>query len=396
MDLQPFFDSVASKDKNGYASVPGGEITLYGTAYALLTKWYLHQMDQAPEEMLKFILDCQDETSGYFVGPELKKYIDNGVHDREHLMMHLTCTVLPVLSEFGQKPKYPLLFAHEFCDLTYLKKWLDKRDLTKAWLEGNNLLFIGQFLVYLRDEEKYSGAEAALDLWFQWLDEHIDPATGLWGTNGYCSAFDAMYGGYHQLLVYYYENRKINAPKALVDTVLSLQHLDGGFALSGGGGACEDVDAVDILVNLYKLQDYRRADIRFALRKCLSLILSIQQPDRGFPYKLNQNQSHMGIPGTQAGKNISTTFATWFRVHTLALIAEVLTDTDIRQINFRFNSRLSMGWHRPWDKSQHLIDVQATRLEKKYLFQFLYFATLNLFLGIFGKIGRLLRKILRK
>ena len=50
----------------------------------------------------------------------------------------------------------------------------------------------------------------------------------------------------------------------MIDTVLGLQHVDGGFNPRGNGGACEDVDSVDILLNLYKRFDYRRADIRFA------------------------------------------------------------------------------------------------------------------------------------
>ena len=112
----------------------------------------------------------------------------------------------------------------------------------------------------------------------------------------------------------------------MIDTVLGLQHLDGGFNPCGNAGACEDVDSVDILVNLYKRFDYRRGDIRFGLKRCLRHILSTQNPDGGFPYSLNCAQSHMGIPGTQAPANVSTTFSTWFRIHTLALIAEILPE----------------------------------------------------------------------
>ena len=202
-----------------------------------------------------------------------------------------------------------------------------------------------------------------------------------------------MCGGYHQLLVYYHENRAVRYPKALVDTALALQHLDGGFSPSGGGGACEDVDAVDILVNLYKLHDYRRADIRYALRRCLRLINSIQQPDGGYPYKLNQVQSHMGIPDTQAGKNVSTTFATWFRVHTLALMAEILTDEPSLQQAFYFNRQLSMGWHRPWDKTANPLLPENKAQEKKYLFRFLWHAIPVFILGLLGKIRRKLSKL---
>lgn len=352
-DPNKFIKAMYRDDAYAYASVPDGKATLYGTCYALQAGYYLGNPLTLSEATRQFILNCQDPETGLFAGPELLNAdFDARKHDTEHLLLHLTCTVLPVLQQSDIKAKYPIYAAHKFVEHKYLKNWLDSRDLTDAWLEGNNLLFIGQLLVYLRDEENYPGAAEALETWFSWLDDNIDPKTGLWGTNGQCSNFNAMYGGYHQLLVYYYEQRPVKYPEELIDTVLALQHNDGGFSESAGGGACEDIDAVDILVNLYKLTNYKRAQIRIALRRNLALLLSIQNEDGGFPYnRYAQTQSHMGIPDTTTGKAVSTMFATWFRVHTLALISEILTDIEVlKPYHFQFNSHLSMGWHQPWNK----------------------------------------------
>jgi hypothetical protein len=250
--------------------------------------------------------------------------------------------------------------------LNYLADWLDRRNLKSAWFEGNNILFVGQLLVYLRDEEGHPDAQAALDGWFEWLDQHMDPATGLWGTNGYCPAMEAVYGGYHQLLVYYHENHPIRNSQGLADTVLGLQHPDGGFNPRGNGGACEDVDSVDILVNLYKRSDYRRPEMRCALRQCLRHILALQNSDGGFPYNRDCRQSHMGIPGTEASPNQSTMFATWFRIHTLALMAEILTDEPELQFPFRFTNNLSMGWHQTWNKARHPVTIQVREAEREF------------------------------
>ncbi|MDF9801101.1 hypothetical protein OKW21_006364 [Catalinimonas alkaloidigena] len=356
---EKFVSNLYSKTPAGFASVPGGRVTLYGTCYGLLTQYYLDDSIKLDPDVEKFILSCQNPDSGLFEGPEFsKEYFESRIHDVEHISLHLLCTVLPVLQQFGVKPHYSIKAVHKFCNLPYLQKWLNDREWKKAWLEGNNILFVGQTLVYLRDEEKLPQAQAALDLWFEWLDREIDPSTGLWGTNGYCSPFHAMCGGYHQLLVYYYERHPIQYPKQLVDTVLALQHVDGGFSPSGGGGACEDVDAVDILVNLYKINNYKRPHIRNALRKNLKHILSLQNPDGGFPYKRNAPQSHMGIQDTIAPPNASTMFATWFRVHTIALIAEILTDEkSLAELSLNFSKGLSMGWHSPWDKEQKILGL---------------------------------------
>ena len=363
--LITFFDSMYRSGASAYASVPDGKATLYGTCYALQAQYYLSKPLAPSAETTQFILHCQNAETGLFDGPELlnANYAARK-HDTEYLLLRLTCTVLPVLQQLNIKAKHPIYAAHKFVEQKYLLEWLDSRDLSDAWLEGINLLFIGQLLVYLRDQENFKGAQEALDTWFLWLDENIDPNTGLWGTNGFCSDYNAMNGGYHQLLVYYYEQKPIKYQKQLIDTVLALQHNDGGFSESPGGGACEDVDAVDILVNMYKQINYKRPQIRIALRRNLALILSIQNKDGGFPYN-RQAQSNMDIPDTTTGKAVSTMLATWFRVHTIALISEILTDIDVlKSYNFQFNTHLSMGWHRPWDKDFH----QLTLLDKSHEF----------------------------
>jgi hypothetical protein len=353
-------------EMGGFRSVPNGPVTLYGTCYALLARFYLGNDEPASEKTIKFISQCQDPDSGLLLGPELRDFaVAEGVlHDREHLQFHLTCTALPLRRQFGLKLASSIRAAHVFCKLDYLREWLGRRNLKNAWFEGNNILFIGQLLVYLRDHEGHPDADKALQYWFEWLDEHVDLRTGIWGTNGYCPTMEAVYGGYHQLLVYYHENHPVRNPHGLVDTVLALRHPDGGFNPNGNGGACEDADCVDILVNMYKQLDYRRPEIRAVLRSCARHILGLQNRDGGFPYNRDCPQSHMGIPGTQALPNESTMFATWFRVHTLALIAEILTDEQELQFPFRFTNNLSMGWHRTWDKAQHPITTQDREEER--------------------------------
>ena len=365
-----FVLSLRDEATGGYRSVPGGPPTLYGTCYGLLARHYLGESVEVAEPARRFIQDGQQASTGWFTGPELRDFqAPPGVrHDREHLLMHLTCTALPVCRQWGIPVRHPLVGALRFCEIGQLRSWLEQRDLKNAWFEGNNLLFAGQLLVYLRDAVGEPRAAAALNTWFDWLEQRVDPRTSLWGTNGFCGPEEAVYGGYHQLLVYYHEQRALRNPGGLVDVVLDLQHPDGGFHPRGNAGACEDVDSVDILVNVYKQADHRRREIRLALRKCLRHILAQQNRDGGFPYTRNRSQSHMGIPGTGAPANVSTMFPTWFRIHTLALMAEVLPDERaLAGIPFRFSDSLSMGWHRPWDKSAHVLRASARWQEQAEL-----------------------------
>lgn len=368
--LVRYIDSLYDSGSGAYASVDGRGPTLYGSGYALLTRYYLDIESPDQDKTLDFIRNTQDEETGYFIGQELKEWspMENvRFHTREHLLMHLACSTLPVLTQFGMQPKYALKFAHPFTRPDYLLEWLDGRELNFPWVEGNNILFIGQFLVFLRDVEKHPDAGKALDIWFEWLDKRIDPQTGLWGTDLGADHYSAVYGGYHQLLVYYHENHPITSPERLIDIVLGLQHpYDGGFAQGRGGGACADVDCVDILVNLYKEYDYRRTDIRFALRRCLNHLWTLQQEDGGFPSTRGEvTHIHMGIPATKTSRKHSGMFETWFRVHTMTLIAEILTDDPRLRTGFeRFNSTLSMGWHKPWNRAEHVVSSDEKEEER--------------------------------
>jgi len=367
--VNSFVESMSTGKPGEYAMCGGGETTLYTSCFAAMVFHYTGRLAKLSSEekaaWVNYINSWQDKNTGLYLGPEIvKDELTSQKHDYDHITMHLTAHVLPALSLLGGRPAHPLNFAHRFLDKDELLAWLEARDWKDAWLEGNNLIFIGQFLIYLRDFEGKKETAEALNLYFDWLDAQIDPGTGLWGTNGYCSPFVAMCGGYHQLLVYYHEERKVKSQEKLIDTVLSLQHKDGGFSPSGGGGACEDVDAVDILVNLYKQLDYRRDDIRQALQRALPNILRNQMPDGGFVYKLNQPFIHMGILKTQAQANEANMFATWFRTHTLALIGEILIDEPQVQFDWQFNNTCSMGWHKKWDRECARL-AEANLNEKK-------------------------------
>ena len=350
-----------------YTMCTGGQVTLYSSCFAAMTLHYLGALSTVSRKerlaWADYINRWQDAETGRFLGPEIvPEELTSPKHDWDHVTMHLAAHALPALHVLGARPSHPISFAHRFLDTATLRVWLDQRDWHDAWLEGNNLLFIGQFLVYLRDSEGRDEAQTSLEVYFDWLDAEQDPATGLWGTNGYCDAHTAMCGAYHPLLVYYYCERPVLRAKRITDTTLRLQHPDGGFARDGGGGACEDVDAVDILVNLYERSGYRPRAVRLALRRALDSIVSQQMSGGGFVYRRGVPFTHMGIGRTYAPVDTPNLFATWFRVHTLALACQVLRDHPLAKINWRFNDICSMGWHDPAPVPERQPDPWQDRL----------------------------------
>ena len=345
-----FVESRSTGTDGEYTMCSGGNVTLYASCFAAMTLHYLGSLkttgNKRLEKWVEYINRWQDPETGYFIGPEIVPgELRSPQHNWEHITMHLTAHALPALHVLGGRPKYPLRFAHRFLDRNTLQKWLEQRDWRQAWLEGNNLLFVGQSLIYIRDFENMRAAEDALETYFNWLDAEQDPATGLWGTNGFCDVFEALYGAYHQLLVYWYCKRTVRYARAIMDTVLSMQHADGSFTRSGGGGACEDVDAVYVLVNLYKRTGYKTETVRHALEKALRSILRNQMPCGGFINSRGKSFLQLGIAKTFVPVNTADMFATWFRVHTIAVICQVLWDHPLAEIQWRFNDICSMGWY---------------------------------------------------
>lgn len=331
---------------------PNGQNTLYSSCFAAMTLHYLGALPEPSSQERRawaaYIQQWQDPNTGLFLGPEVvQEEFTHARHDWEHVTMHLTAHALPALNLLGEQPCYPLHFAKIYLNPIKLSRWLAARDWHDAWLEGNNLLFVGQFLIHLRDYEGLLEAEQALEYYFEWLDQHVDPLTGLWGTNTHASVPVAIYGAYHQLLVYYCCRRVVQHPTRIMDLVLDMQHADGSFMIGGGGGACEDADAVDILVNLYKRTGYRPLAVRRALRRALESVLSQQMPDGGFVYRRGAPMKLLGLSRTGSAANTPDMFSTWFRVHTIALICEILHDHPLAQVNWQFNNVCSMGWHRP-------------------------------------------------
>jgi hypothetical protein len=247
MNSNKFKEAVVSYLKKSYTGVPGhytscigGHETLYASCFSLMIYHYLGELSTFDSDHLKkwtsYILDFQDKNTGYFIGPEIfKGRLLSDAHSREHLSEHLTVHVLPALKILGVRPSYSLSFAHRYIDINYLSNWLAARDWRKAWIEGNNLLFVGQLLTFLYEEENIVEAKKAVKHILDWLDKQIDSTTGLWGTNGFCDVQYAIYGAYHQLILYYYWNRKVSYMTPLVDAVLSIQYMDGGFSISWGG-----------------------------------------------------------------------------------------------------------------------------------------------------------------
>lgn len=242
-------------------------------------------------------------------------YLMNRVHppggeiDLEYVTLQCTNYALGGLLALGQKPRRELSFLQPLKQGPQLAAWLDRRDLSSPWAEGNNLVNLASFYAILGGQEH---GRARLEEMLDWLDQKQQSHTGFWHegeVDGKRALLIAMAGAAHNLHIYYFLNREVPNATAIIDSCLRLGYL-------GVRSACVDLDMVDILTNLRRYC-YGVTEIDRVLRRYLMELLDVQNADGGFCDNYVTSHLHYGLR-TPAG--ISVTWTTWFRLATIGMI----------------------------------------------------------------------------
>ena len=212
----------------------------------IFLNWSLKKAKQ--KKYKELFLQNQDKKSGLFIDP-LSSLKDANSIDLESSYIHYQTTAfsLSAIDALGGHPNHKLAFLDSFRGKKKLSSFFHTIDWKNAWHESNKIMFLLQFFSYdfLKNKNKDSYDNIVFILDF--LDNYQDPRTGLWGTQYKASTFVGMAAAYHFLIFYKYFNRKINFPNKIFQNVFILQMKDGLFHPFGGGGACEDLDAIDVV-----------------------------------------------------------------------------------------------------------------------------------------------------
>lgn len=275
--------------------------------------WWLQGMDPADT----FKKPDADETRAYLTG-------------------HITNYTLGALQALAQPLPSPD-FAQPLTNLTQLKTWMAARDWSDPWLEGNNIVNLGSFLIALRDAGN-DDAVGALGWLLDWHDTHTNPDTGFWGAgqDTPTGRLHAMAGATHNYHLYFALNRPVPHLDRAVDYCLSQPPR----VVS----ACIDADLVDILANAAFVMPDRRDQIAGWLAELGSALIAFQNSDGGFADTTDGTRRFDGwVTGYAEPQGISNGFATFFRWIALAMIARVLAPDDH---SWGFRRMVGLGYFR--------------------------------------------------
>lgn len=332
--------SSASHDPAAY---PGMRLPATYNAWHCLI--LLHAADQprvSTAEVGGFINSYQGE-DGFYRVPEMREpdvfKRDDLKYTWEYINFHVTNYAFGAVDSLGFEPA-PLKFVEEYTTPAGFRAWKDRRFWDDPWMEGNSVVNLASFLHYSarRGDEQ---AATALTRLLDYSDELQNPKTGYWDADlpdTHDRALVGMAGAAHHFHVYLEEGRPIRHVKRIIDS--SLDVATG--RLEGITSACVDIDIVDILAN-FSRSGYRRSDILDYLARKLDALLSYQNADGGFCDERLGTRTFDGWPhGYREPQGISSCFATWFRMATIAMISTTLfSETAAR---WMFRRTLGMGY----------------------------------------------------
>ena len=376
------------KNSNGgfYLQKNFNQTTLMSSAFSIITLELVDSLDKIEtSKEQNYFLKYQDEKTGFFVDPSLKLDYKK-IEDIELNYIHYQTTAFSVsaLDALGMKPKYDFTFLNAFRGKEKISKFFEKIDWRNPWHESNKIMFLLQFFSYeyivMKKENSLDDIHTILDC----LDSAQDSKTGLWGTQFKASSFASMAAAYHFLIFYKYFNRKINFSEKISSSVFQLQMRDGLFHPFGGGGACEDLDAIDVI---YKISSDISTESEESLKRAYRALLQNYDKNGGFcwakrptfPYLVGLKyfnpslelfnlgmikwiikNNYIGslIPFFKEKKiyeysnwnlmkyriNLSDSWSTWFRLLSIATIERLLPDLKKHDIDYKFRRLPSIGW----------------------------------------------------
>jgi len=371
---------------NGFFLQSGfNQKTLMSSAFSILCLELIDGIENIDKEKeAELFLNAQDSDTGLFIDSTREPLKNKSPNfEDDYFDFQTTTFTISALDALGYQPKYRFKILDDKRSFNSLREWFYQLDWSNPWHESNKVMFLLQFFSHehIRYNEKESKSLVLyiLDL----LDESVDEKSGFWGTDQGASIFNAMAGAFHFYNHYKYYQRDIPYQNLAYLNTISLQERDGLFHPLGGGGACEDLDAVDMIYKMQK-HDYKNEII---LSRAYKSIMESQNDDGGFPWALRpriplnygsqylnpiKSNFHFGmfrwvikrnilgsfIPLLKDSKlyrysgsdnmkyyiNKSDIWSTWFRLLALATIECQYPEIINHDIKFQFRSLPSLGW----------------------------------------------------
>lgn len=253
---------------------------------------------------------------------------------REYLTLHCTNYCLGAALSIDARYDFEVGYLNRFLDGDYLKYWLDARSLQRPWEEGNNIVNVCSYLA-LSHENGNPKAYMRLSQMLDWHKKNQNPKTAgfdSFASPSYQQHLESLAGAVHNFHLYLYLDEGFGFEDQIIPWVQK-------FLVQGQLTACQSIDFVELAVRLLPHSE-RPQQLVNALLLHAEALLQNQQSDGG--WLENDNGSPSSAAGFLDNQVSSCSYATWFRLAALGMIAiNLLGDTSE---NWGFRKTLGMGY----------------------------------------------------
>lgn len=373
-------------DNGSFNYSPANRISnLYSTCFGVMCLDLINELDtfQDRDKVIKYIQSYQDKKTGYFIDKTAIPK-DNASHNQEYILLQLTDFAQLALSALNEKAQYEYVFLNKYKDIKYLEKWFYGLKWTDPWLVSNLIMFVLNCFIYEDERKNEKYINVIIDL----LTRTQYPKSGYWNLGNKVTLHNQMAGAYHFLFFYTYLDFKPNHVEKVIDSTLKIQNYDGLFNYEGGGGSCDDLDAIDLLCRSTFYSNHKAIEIKDSLQFAYYSLLANQNADGGFCWakksnlklydflhiiniNLISNKKDFIANATSKGKKIacdlaqkefywkysgletmklktdeSDLFSTWFRLTSIAFIETTFHNIHKRSLNWNLRKRCGLGFYK--------------------------------------------------
>jgi hypothetical protein len=321
-----------------YYSASTKQPNIYNSVYACMLYGLFNEASKLTAEEKQAWVDYFNK----FQNPEDGLYYDDRIDGElfrtcnwwgaEHLCPH----IINAYGVLGARPQYEFTWVKKYYDLNVLKALLDECDWNSAIPNENDIdnriMNVGVMLQYQRDFWKDKQAGKAVEYLENYLRKRLNPETSMWGAydvNDTDQLARMIQFSYHLYRIFIYDKEKLQNPERMIDLIIRSQNKYGGFGYALNSSACEDIDAIDLLIYASKQTEYRKVDVYRTLTLALVFIFANQNEDGGSVFRRDEAFGY-GHYLLSSKKNQSGMFPTWFRALCVAYIVQFMGDTNYK------------------------------------------------------------------
>lgn len=190
-----------------------------------------------------------------------------------HSYSHANGMVIGALGYLGGKQLFPVTFYSDFDTPEKIVRWLENVDWPRQWASG----FWGGPMMFSTSK---GCSPEWIDAAVGWLDENLDPGTGMWRIGVEPENKYHPLGGFvHIYPIYELHGRSFRYPERVIDSVYGLQ-MDDGRWYDGDAFSYLDMDALYAYAAMLKHTD-KKVDLVYdsALRYGRHLMALLSKKD---------------------------------------------------------------------------------------------------------------------